>query len=214
MTFWKGPPPHDLAKNTRMLTELADAAQADVVIVDSLKDAAIGLSDDEVGAGWNRARQALLASGRNILELHHIKKISGEKKPDIADVYGSTWITSGAGSVILLNGNPGDAVVRFHHVKQPVDELGPWMLLHEQETGTMTIHGQVDLVVAAARAGGLTVKDAARLLFETDTPDRNHIEKTRRRLNTLVRDGRLIATEPGKPSPTTYVAAARHEVAS
>ena len=28
MTFWKGPPPHDLAKNTRMLTELAEAAQA------------------------------------------------------------------------------------------------------------------------------------------------------------------------------------------
>lgn len=213
MTFWKGPPPHDLAKNTRMLTELADAAQADVVIVDSLKDAAIGLSDDEVGAGWNRARQALLASGRNILELHHIKKISGDKRPDIADVYGSTWITSGAGSVILLNGNPGDAVVRFHHVKQPVEELGPWMLLHEQDTGTMTVHGQVDIVASAARSGGLTVKDAARLVFETDTPDRNQIEKTRRRLNALVRDGRLIATEPGKPSPTTYVAVARQEVA-
>ncbi|WP_244971892.1 AAA family ATPase [Gordonia rubripertincta] len=213
MTFWKGPPPHDLAKNTRMLTELAEAAEADVVIVDSLKDAAIGLSDDEVGAGWNRARQALLASGRNILELHHIKKISGDKKPDIADVYGSTWITSGAGSVILLNGNPGDAVVRFHHVKQPIEELGPWMLLHEQQTGTMTVHGQVDIVASAARSEGLTVKDAARLVFETDTPDRNQIEKTRRRLNALVRDGRLMATEPGKPSPTTYVAVARQEVA-
>lgn len=214
MAFWKGPPPHDLAKNTRMLTELAEAAQADVVIVDSLKDAAIGLSDDEVGAGWNRARQALLASGRNILELHHIKKISGDKKPDIADVYGSTWITSGAGSVILLNGNPGDAVVRFHHVKQPVEELGPWMLLHEQETGCMTINGQVDLVAAAMRPGGLIVKDAARYIFETDNPDRNQVEKARRRLDALVRDGRLLATEPGKPQPTTYVAAARHEVAS
>ena len=133
---------------------------------------------------------------------------------DIADVYGSTWITSGAGSVILLNGNPGDAVVRFHHVKQPVEELGPWMLLHEQETGSMSVHGQVDIVAAAARSGGLIVKDAARMLFETDKPDRNQIEKARRRLAALVRDGRLMATEPGKPSPTTYVAVAHRGVAS
>ncbi|WAC54271.1 bifunctional DNA primase/polymerase [Gordonia sp. SL306] len=204
LVVWKGPPPYDLAKNTRMLTELAEAAEADTVIVDSLKDAAIGLSDDEVGAGWNRARQALLASGRNILELHHIKKISADKKPDIADVYGSTWITSGAGSVILLNGNPGDAVVRFHHVKQPVEELGPWMLLHDQQSGQMAIHGQVDLIAAAA-SGGLTVKDAARLLFETDKPDRNKVEKARRKLDGLVRDGRLtsrVATSP--KDPVTY----------
>ncbi|WP_020170841.1 AAA family ATPase [Gordonia polyisoprenivorans] len=214
LTFWKGPPPYDLAKNTGLLTNLAELAHADVVIVDSLKDAAIGLSDDEVGAGWNRARQSLLASGRNLLELHHIKKISGDKKPDIADVYGSTWITSGAGSVILLNGNPGDPVVRMHHVKQPVEELGPWTLLHEQESGTVSIHGEVDIVTLAARSGGLTVKAAAKLLFETDNPNRNQIEKARRRLTALTRDGRLMATEPGKPSPTTYVAMAFQKEAS
>ena len=78
----------------------------------------------------------------------------------------------------------------------------------------MTINGQVDLVAAAMRPGGLIVKDAARYIFETDNPDRNQVEKARRRLDALVRDGRLLATEPGKPHPTTYVAAARHEVAS
>ncbi|MFW0796558.1 bifunctional DNA primase/polymerase [Gordonia sp. CPCC 205515] len=214
MTFWKGPPPHDLAKNTAMLTALAEAAGADVVIVDSLKDAAIGLSDDEVGAGWNRARQALLASGRNILELHHIKKISGDKKPDIADVYGSTWITSGAGSVVLLNGNPGDAVVRFHHVKQPVEELGPWMLLHEQETGRMDVHGQIDLVVEAARSGGITVLDAARLLFEKEKVTANEKEKARRRLAALVRDGRLTERSIDSRGTITYFAITHQQVAS
>ena len=214
ITFWKGPPPYDLAKNTGVLTGLAERAGADVVIVDSLKDAALGLSDDEVGAGWNRARQQLLASDRNLLELHHIKKIPSDKKPDIADVYGSTWITSGAGSVILLNGNPGDPVVQMHHVKQPVSELGPWTLLHDQDSGSITIHGQVDIEAVAARIGGITVKGAARLLFEVDNPDRNQIEKARRRLTALVRSGRLFATEPGKPNPTTYVAAARQDIAS
>lgn len=38
-------------------------ADADTVFVDSLKDAAIGLSEDQPGAGYNRARQGLLQPG-------------------------------------------------------------------------------------------------------------------------------------------------------
>ena len=54
----KGPPPYDLARNTDVLAHMAEDADADVVIVDSLKDAAVGLSDDEVGAhgATSRAR--------------------------------------------------------------------------------------------------------------------------------------------------------------
>lgn len=116
--------------------------------------------------------------------------------------------------MLLLNGNPGDPVVHMHHVKQPVGELGPWSLLHDQESGAVTIHGQVDIEAVAARIGGITVKGAARLLFEVDNPDRNQIEKARRKLTALVRNGRLYATEPGKPSPTTYVAATCQGLAS
>jgi hypothetical protein len=49
LTVWQGPPPHDLAKHPSLLLELCKQASADAVIVDSLKDAAVGLSDDEVG---------------------------------------------------------------------------------------------------------------------------------------------------------------------
>ncbi len=63
LVIWKGPPPADLAKHTEILTQLAEQADADVVVVDSLKDAAVGLSEDEVGSGWNRAAQGLLATG-------------------------------------------------------------------------------------------------------------------------------------------------------
>ncbi len=60
--FWKGPPPADIARNPGLLLALAEAAGAQTVYLDSVKDAAIGLSDDEVGAGYNRARQRLLAN--------------------------------------------------------------------------------------------------------------------------------------------------------
>jgi hypothetical protein len=40
---------------------LCEDADADTVVVDSLKDAAIGLSHDDVGSAYNRARQIAIA---------------------------------------------------------------------------------------------------------------------------------------------------------
>ena len=125
LVIWKGPPPADLAKHPELLTKLVEQADADVVVVDSLKDAAVGLSEDEVGSGWNRAAQGLLATGRNLLVLHHRKKQAKNAKTGLDDVYGSTWLTSGMGSVVLLDGNPGDPLVEFRHLKFPVSEVGP-----------------------------------------------------------------------------------------
>jgi replicative DNA helicase len=172
LVIWKGPPPADLAKHTELLTELAEQAKADVVVVDSLKDAAVGLSEDEVGAGWNRAAQGLLATGRNLLVLHHRKKRGKNAKTTLDDVYGSTWLTSGMGSVVLLDGNPGDPVVEFRHLKFPVSEVGPMKVSHEQATGLMTVAEEVDLVAVAQAEGNITVKHAAQLLFGSASPQR------------------------------------------
>ncbi len=89
-------------------------AGADTCVVDSLKDAALGLSDDEVGAGWNRARQGALVDGVQLLELHHnTKRTPSGGKPDaLPDVYGSVWLTAGAGSVVMLSGDPGDLTAK------------------------------------------------------------------------------------------------------
>ena len=65
LTVWQGPPHGDVAKYPSLLLELCKQACADAVIVDSLKDAAVGLSADEVGpdtTGHFRT-PALLASG-------------------------------------------------------------------------------------------------------------------------------------------------------
>jgi replicative DNA helicase len=79
LRVWRGPPPQDPARNTTMLTQLCADAGADTCVIDSLKDAAIKLSDDETGSGWNQARQYAIEAGTQLLELHHPRKKPGRE---------------------------------------------------------------------------------------------------------------------------------------
>jgi len=214
LIFWKGPPPLDLAKHPSVLTEMCRDADADTVVVDSLKDAALGLSEDEVGAGWNRARQGALASGVEVLELHHPKKAGAGGAPPttLSDVYGSAWLTAGAGSVISLHGEAGDPIVSMRHHKQPVEEVGPWRLQHDHTRGVTGIWHHSDLVAMAVKSGtqGITTKTAAAALFEAERPTPAQCEKARRKLTSLVAAGLLVEHNPGAPKPVTWHAAATH----
>lgn len=201
LLVWEGPPIVDVAKQPRTLIEYARAAEATTVVVDSIKDAAIGLSDDEVGAGWNRARQIVLRDGVEMIELHHNRKATSGTKaahPSIDDVYGSTWITSGAGSVLLLAGAPGDPVVSLHHLKQPAEEVGPLKVVHDHDNGRSTVWHAADLLsVVAAIPGGATAMDVARALFEAEKPSSAEREKARRRLEKKVDEGLLWVVDEG-----------------
>jgi DNA polymerase III delta prime subunit len=200
--FWEGPPPGDFAKHPDVLTALAQLAGATHVIIDSLKDAAVGLSEDDVGAAYNRARQTALAAGVQVLELHHmVKRGAGGNKPtELADVYGSAWLTAGVGSVVLLWGAAGDPIVDFRHLKQPVGEVGPYRLQHDHTTGTTTIFHGTDILAIATGAGaaGVTAKAIACQTYETDKPSSAQREKTRRKLEKLVTQGHL--TKHDNPS--------------
>lgn len=203
-----GPPVADLAKDPTLLLRMARELGATVVVVDSLKDAAVGLSDDEVGAGYNRARQHVLNSGRQHLDLHHVTKASAGS---INDIYGSTWLTSGCGSVILLTGEPGDPLVGFRQLKPPVEEVGPYVLEHDAKAGRLTVHRSadlLDLVEAAGPVEGLTATGAAKALFDTDKPTRGEVEKVRRRLERLTADGVLDCVTGTKGGARGGVAAA------
>lgn len=201
VTFWRGPPPRDLAANPALLAKMAKYYDAGLVMVDSLKDAAVRLSEDAVGAQWNRARQHLLAQGCQVLELHHTKKRNpqGPPTPSVDDIYGSTWLTSGCGSVVLLSGEPGDPIISFRHVKQPAEEVGPWRLLHDQTTGLLSVDHEVDLValVKAAGVDGLTAKGAAAAITEKPNPSRADIEKARRKLDQAVATELLVRIDGG-----------------
>lgn len=199
LTIWKGPPPADIAKQPTLLNYLAEMADADTIYVDSLKDAALGLSEDEVGAGYNRARQHVLANGRQLAELHHTVKRSatGGAPNHVADIYGSAWLTNGTGSIILLGGEPGDPIVSFKHPRQPANEVGPWQLLHDQAAGTITVHHSTDLIDMVNNSGaeGLTAKGAAAALFDAERPTKGQIEKARRKLEKLAEAGLIVECE-------------------
>lgn len=191
-----GPPIMDMAIDPTLLARMAEAAGAGVVYVDSLKDAVVGLSGDEAGAMYNRARQTLLANGVNLCELHHLRKPSAEAAGGISSIYGSTWLASGAGSVIILSGEPGDLVVRFRHVKTPSNEVGPLHLILNPDRGNFTVK-RCDLLVSAKNAGseGLTAEGAAKDLYDVGRPTASEKKKAERQLMRLTSLGKLVRTE-------------------
>ena len=210
LKVWEGPPPADVATNTHILHALATLAGADTIIVDSVKDAAIGLTEDETAAGYNRARQYALARGTQIVELHHLVKRgpNGAAPKQLADVYGSAWLTAGAGSVLLLWGQAGDPVVQLAHLKQPMEDVGPLTLIHDHTAGETSIDtgdSHLPSLLTANAAHGLTAKAAAVHLFGTDNPTKNQAEKARRRLEAMVKTGDAVVehvTREGRGSRT------------
>ena len=202
LKVWEGPLPADIAKRPEVLAGLASLAGADTLVIDSLKDAAIGLGEDEVAAGYNRARQMCLAEGIEVLELHHLVKRgpNGAKPNTLADVYGSAWLTAGAGSVLLLWGQAGDLIVELAHLKQPAGEVGPFRVLHDHQAGTSTVYSGTDLLALVRASGitGITAVAGAVELFGVEKPDRNEIEKCRRRLDLLAKKGLVVKSEGGR----------------
>lgn len=209
LVVWKGPPPKDMAADPRLLLRMCRDADADTVFIDSIKDAAVGISKDEVGAGYNRARQAALTEGVEVIELHHMRKSgSDNKQPNtLDDIYGSTWLTAGAGSVALLWGEAGDPVVGWRHLKQPEAEVGPFQIAHDHETGVSEVEEGVDLVALLHRCGvrGLTAHDYAVQLYAVTKPSPAQKKKAMRALDKKVDQG-LLSCLPGSAGgdPTKY----------
>jgi len=199
--MWRGPLPADVAAELTQLIGMCQADDADTLVVDSLKDAVPNLAEEAGGATWNRARQYLVAAGVQPIELHHNVKRGPNGGPprSIADVYGSVWLTAGAGSVLALHGDPGDPVVTLRHLKQPCDELGPWEVEHDHTRGVSAVRHKLDLLALAARPNySLTAAAAAVALFEVDKPTRPQIARAGRKLDQLVAAGSLITREfPG-----------------
>lgn len=212
LVIWPGPPPADVAQDSSLLARMCEKAGADTLIVDSLKDAAVGLSEDAVGAGYNRARQEVLKAGVQVVELHHQVKRSadGGAPKRLSDVYGSVWITAGAGSVVLLWGEPGDPVVELRHLKQPHAEFGPVSIVHDHAEGTsaldMSSSDPLELLRDAGD-GGLEVADLATAIYGEDS--KACLQKVRRRLKGLADDGLVYHEGKGtRQSPLRWFATA------
>jgi replicative DNA helicase len=199
LLFWKGPPPQDVARHPELLRDMCLAAGADTVVIDSLKDAAIKLSDEETGQGFNRAVQMCVTDDIEVLVYHHQVKRSSDGKPkELSDVYGSGWITAGLGSCLLLWGKAGDTRVELSQLKPPAMRLEPFSVEHDQRTGRMTCAKDLQpddwLQVFETPT---TARDFAALMVGHADVTRNDIATAQRRIDRWVKDSVLIRAGRG-----------------
>ncbi|WP_069464269.1 DnaB-like helicase N-terminal domain-containing protein [Actinacidiphila rubida] len=218
LAVWQGPLPATLDKEPDLLADLAAAHQADTIVIDSLKDAVSTLVDDALAVAFHNARMRALRNGVEVMELHHQRKATADaprgQRPTLDRVYGSTWITSGAGSVLFIAGEAGDPAVAIHHLKTPTGEIGPLQVIHDHERGTTTIEPTFDPVaILRAHPGGLTTRDLAAVLSGQANPDRSAVEKARRHLERLVKSGHARKTE-GAAGGTGGGQQARYQVSN
>jgi replicative DNA helicase len=185
LLVWSGPLPADLGREPTLLLDVAHDAHADAVFIDSLKDTTARLADDEYGSNVNRALQHLVAENIDVLGSHHQRKGQDGRRPKtIEDVYGSVWIPAGAGSVILLWGDPGSELVDLEHLKQPAETIGPWKLEHDHHHGTTRVTRGFDALAYLTHHPGATLTDIAAAEW-AGTPTDAQRKKTERKLRKL-----------------------------
>ena len=158
LVVWRGPLPVDPTRDKDQFADFAEEICPNVgtIIADSVKDFAPGISDDKVGSALNLSWQEVIARDIQLMLLHHERKApNGVKRVhSLDDVYGSTWLTSGLGSVIVLDGEPGDPTVELRHLKQPAEPVGPLTLRHDHSVGrTVLFDSRPDLLELLITAG-------------------------------------------------------------
>lgn len=196
----------DLGRNPELLVHLAVQAEADRVIIDSVKDTISKVSDDESGGNYNRAIQMCCAEGRPTASLHHQRKGQQGAAPNrLEDVYGSTWITAGAGSVVLLWGEAGSGSAELIHLKTPSTPVGPLSVEIDTFAGDMRVtRGWDPLVWLRSRSDGVQIPDAARAMSGKE-PTKSTRERARRKLDALVQRDLARKVGGGDPNnPATY----------
>jgi replicative DNA helicase len=195
-----GPLGWDIARDQGRLYAWTKQLGVGTVVIDSLKDVASELTKEETGQGLHAAFSELVANDIEVLALHHQRKSTPDnRKPrTIDDIYGSTYITAGAGSVVLLWGKAGDPVFALDHLKQPADDVGPLQVRVDHETGALSrVHKADPVAILRQSPQGLSAREAAVAIFDTTDPSEAEVEKARRRLRSLESAGQAMRQEIG-----------------
>ncbi len=198
-----GPLAMDLVNHPELLKVMVATLDVQLVVMDSAKDAITRMSEDEAGGAFNRAVQMVLSLGCDVMVLHHQRKgVNGARPRTIEDVYGSSMITNGAGSIVLLWGAPGDTTLELLHLKMPANPIGPLRVEVDREAGRMTLPTAWDPMAFFAGQGGraVTLVEATRGRTGIGEPGRSEREATRRILTRLVERGHLKVVKGGMGS--------------
>jgi replicative DNA helicase len=196
LLVWEGPLPFSIPASTRSLLEFCLLHDAGTVVIDSLKDVAVELTNPEVALKVNQAFQWLNANGVELLVLHHPRKdpAGAPARPrSLEDVYGDRNFVSGMGSVVSVWGKGGDPIVDLTHLKQPMGEVGPFKVLHDHERGVSGLYEFVSVMEMLGRSSRpLSVGEVASMFFAVVDPSKNELEKARRELRGLVAQGLAV----------------------
>lgn len=209
--------PFDALANPAALVELAKRHEAGTVVIDSLYNIAPGLSEDEVGSAVSGALGRLLEAGCEVAAVHHHRKASSDnRKPrSLDDVYGSRWITAGAGSVVTVWGSAGDVLAELLHLKQPAEVIGPLEIEHDHHAGRTTVRDAPDAwqLLQQNPTLGVSAQEVAAAIHGRK-PERAQVERERRRLDALHRAEKARRVEPTTPGePVRYFPTLTHDTA-
>jgi len=185
------------------ILEACQQANAKVVVIDSTKDVAVGpLKDEATAKSFMDNIQACIANDIEVIYMHHPRKApneTGKREIDIDDVYGSTWLTAGAGSVLLVNGKPGSGLLRVEQLKAPSQFIQPFDVSVNYDTGELTKRTIRDLEDWLENYG-MPVTRLQAAAFEQGLPeddidtDGGPYKNTVRRLERLATDGTVAKT--------------------
>jgi AAA domain len=193
--FHKGPPDVDLAFNCDEFVEWVLAVGPGTLVVDSLKDVARGLVNDDVGSGYTRAVNRLMAEDIELIILAHPRKNWSGSKMTTDDIYGSMMIAGNAGSVIAVEGIISKPQRTLRTLKSSAGWIDMKVSL-DFETGRFCEQQRVDdvmLMILKQNPQGMTVAELAKLVYQGS--DRKHRVKTSRGLQELAGKGLVIQTQ-------------------
>lgn len=213
----EGPLPFDITRDKDTLADLAQEYGATSIFIDSLKDLCPKPADETDANGYNRARQEAVARGIEWVEDHHNRKAQGDnKKPDtIEDVYGSRWLTAGAGSILCLFGEPGAQQVKLTQLKSPGGFIRPQKLTIDHTRGLMGANVVVDVWTFIKSKPHVTVAEVAKFNAHDRgiaTVTDGLIASARKWLNQQATTGALVKGEDPETKLTIYSYNVAHQL--
>jgi replicative DNA helicase len=182
MKFHLGPLLSDLAREPDLLVAMCREADADTLFIDSMKDMAIGLSDDSVASSVVRAIQLAIQDGVQVAAMAHVGKRNAS--PSVASVFGSVNLVNSSGSTIYVHGSAGDRRVELTQVK-PAGLPWPESLVieHDHDTGrSRLVSGKRtadadELVELVTSKPGITAKECAPVLGRSHATAKRRLDR-------------------------------------
>ncbi|OBF01889.1 hypothetical protein A5775_03485 [Mycobacterium sp. 852002-10029_SCH5224772] len=208
LIFWRGALPFQCDSDPKAFADWLMQIGGDdlgLVIADSVKDMVSSCIDDSAGMGFNDTVQHITTRGVEFACCHHNRKpnATNSKPRQLADVYGSRWLTAGLGSVLNI-WKPDDQRRELTQLKTPYgNPIDPVEYIDDYTRGLSTMADNWTDAVADALAAvgerGLTDAEAVWVAFQVK-PNQGAYNSCRKKIQRVLTnwvDGPNSAYERG-----------------